>query len=340
MGSFLDFFYALANYSWMQRAFYTALIVGIVGGIIGVFILLKGMVFLGQAIAHTAFAGAALAILLGIEPLYIIIVFGVIAALGVGYVNEKKIMKEDIIIGVIFTFFMALAIIFITLNKKYSTDVNAILFGNILLVSKLNFIVLLITLAIVGILILGLKKEYYLIAFNSEIATVSGVPVKLLDYLLLVLLALTIDVSLKAIGAILVFAMIVTPAAAAYQWTFKINKMLLLSSIIGVISSIGGLFLSYLLNLSSGATIVSLSTLIFLFSFLVSPKRIKTGFTTAECKFCRHVINGESYCLDEPECRALDIPHYHDDKGIIILKKDIRPLSTLTRHKHDKKEER
>ncbi len=335
MGTIAGFLNALLHYSWMQRAFITAILVGIVGGIIGVFILLKGMVFLGQAIAHTAFAGAALALLLGVEPLPIIILFGLFAALAVGYVNEKKAMKEDIIVGVIFTFFMALAVIFITLNKAYSTDVNSILFGNILLISQFSYIVLIIVLSFVGLLIIGLKKEYYLITFNDELASVSGLPVRLLDYLLLVLLALTIDVSLKAIGAILVFAMIVTPAAAAYQWTFKINRMMILAAIIGVLSSVGGLMFAYIFNLSSGASIVSISTLVFFISFIFSPKRrSKSGIAVTECPYCSKYIQGTKYCLDK-ECHKIKIPHIHDEKGIIIKKKDVPPLRVHSRHKHD-----
>ncbi|MHA1304952.1 MAG: metal ABC transporter permease [Candidatus Heimdallarchaeaceae archaeon] len=326
------------NYSWMQRAFFAALLVGIVGGIIGVFILLKGMVFLGQAIAHTAFAGAALAILLGIEPLFVVIIFGVLAALGVGFVNEKKVMKEEIIIGIIFTFFMALAIMFISLNRSYSTDVNAILFGNMLLISQVNFIILLVVLLFVGAIIIGLKKEYYLITFNSELASISGIPVRLLDYILLVLLALTIDVSLKAIGAILVFAMIVTPAAAAYQWTFNLNKMIFISATIGVFSSLGGLFLAYILNLSSGSTIVGLSTLVFVISFVLSPKRRKSGAVVSECKYCSHSIQGVEYCLDA-ECHELNIPHLHDEKGIVIKTTDILPLEHKTQHFHDEEKD-
>ncbi len=331
----LGFFDVLFTYSWMQRALMVAIIIGIVGGIVGVFILLRGMVFLGEAIAHSAFAGAALALLIAVEPLFTILLFGLSTALIVGYVNEKKVMKDEVIIGVVFTFFMALAIIFIRLKRSYSTDVTAILFGNVLLVSTLNLYFLIIALVLVLVIVLGLKKEFYIITFNPEMAFVSGIPVRALNYLLLVLLAVVIDVSLRAIGAILVFAMIVTPAAAAYQWTFKINKMLLLAAIFGVFSTTMGLFLSYVFSLPSGATTVALATALFTISFFISPKRRKVGLTSAECTFCSYSVKGKDYCLGE-ECVAKDVIHYHDEKGLIIYKNDLKELSrNIKPHEHD-----
>jgi len=210
MATIADFFIALGT-PLMLKAFFTAIIIGILGGAIGVFVLLKGMVFLGEAIAHSAFAGAALGILLGVDPLITIVIFGLIAAIGVGYVNEKKVMKDEVIIGIVFTSFMALAILFIGLMPFYSTDVTSILFGDILLTSWENFIVLVFIAASVLLLIWAFKKELYFITFNSEMAEIAGIPVKFINYLFLVIIALTIDISLKAIGAILVFAMIVTP---------------------------------------------------------------------------------------------------------------------------------
>lgn len=337
MASLADFFVALGN-PLMQRALITAVIIGIIGSVIGVFVLLKGMIFLGEAIAHSAFAGAALGILLGIDPLITILIFGVTSAVGIGYVNEKKVMKDDVIIGVVFTFFMALAILFIGLMPSYSTDIFSILFGNILFISIENFIILICLSVVILVIVFGLKKEFYLITFNSEMAKIAGIPVKFLNYLFLILIAVTIDISLKAIGAILVFAMIVTPAAAAYQWTFKINKMFILSITFGVFSALFGLLFSFLWDLPSGSTIVSLTTLIFAVSFILSPKRRKTGIIPEECGFCSQTIAGKTYCLDE-NCTHLDIPHKHDDEGLIIYKTDLKPKKEKTIHKHTSKGE-
>ena len=167
---------------------------------------------------------------------------------------------------------MALAILFIGLMKSYSSNVQSILFGRILLITQRNFQLLVIFTIIITITIIGLKKELYFISFNEELARTSGINVSKVNYIFMVLIALAIDVSITAIGAILVFAMLITPAAAAFQWTYKLNKMLLIAVIFGILSSFGGLFLSFIYDLPSGATIVLLSTFIFIVSFILSPK--------------------------------------------------------------------
>jgi len=322
--------------NFLIRALGTALIIGVLGGVIGVFVLLKGMVFLGEAIAHSAFAGAALGILLGIDPLITIIAFGLIASMGVGYVNEKNIMKSEVIIGIVFTSFMALAILFIGLMPFYSTDVRSILFGNIFLVSIENLIILFFVAVSVLLIILGIKKELYFMTFNQEMAAIIGIPVRFLNYLFLALMAITIDISLKAVGAILVFAMIITPAAAAYQWTFKLKKMLVLGGLFGVLSGFLGVAISYLWDLPSGSTIVGVATLIFIISFAFSPKRRKsgTGHVVADCEYCSKTILGKQYCLED-NCLAKDIPHKHDEKGLLIYKTDLDSKKTPTKHEHD-----
>lgn len=273
MTTIFDFINAL-QYPWMQRALIAAILIGIISAVIGVFIILRGVIFLGEAIAHSAFAGAALAILLGFaDPLYLILVFGLSTSVGVNYINEKKIMKDEVVIGVAFTFFMALAIFFIGLMDRYSTTVQAILFGRILLITRQNYFLLIIFSIVVLGLILFFKKELYFMTFDNDLAVASGVPVTKLSYLFLVMVALVIDVSITAIGAILVFAMLITPAATAYQLTYNIDRLLVLAAVFGVISSVGGLMLAYILDWPSGATIVLLATSMFIVSFVLSPKR-------------------------------------------------------------------
>ena len=328
----VEFFLAF-EHTYMRNAFFSAVIIGIVCSIIGVFVLLRGMVFLGQAIAHSAFAGAALAILIGFDPILSIMGFSVLSALGIGFVNQKQIMKDEVIIGIVFSFFMALAVLFIGLHGNYSSDINSILFGNILLVNYTDFILLAVYSVAVLLLFFLLKKELYFMTFDSDLAQISGIPVKLLSYVFLIAVSLTISVSLKAIGAILVFAMIVTPAAAAYQWTYKINRMILLSAIFGVTSSVFGLFFSFLLNIPSGATIVTLVTLIFLISFLFSPKRRSMKKAIHECPFCKDYITEDGHCGSQ-KCTFDDIPHKHDHDKVDIRKDDL-PDKELTVHDHE-----
>ncbi|MCK5140624.1 MAG: metal ABC transporter permease, partial [Candidatus Heimdallarchaeota archaeon] len=324
------------NYEFMQKALIAAIFIGVICALIGTFVLLRGLVFLGEAIAHSAFAGAALAILLGMDPLLVIMAFSVLSSISIGYVNEKKLMKDEIIIGVIFSFFMALAILFISLMPTYSTDVNSILFGNILIITPETFWLLIIFSLIIIAVIFGIKKELYFMTFDEESAKVSAIPVRAINYLFLILVSMTISVSLRAIGAILVFAMIITPAAAAYQWTFKLNKMLFLSALFGVISAFLGLFFSYIWDLPSGSTIVGVATIIFAFSFIVSPKRRKSGagHDIENCEYCSKSINGRQFCLEE-SCVAKEIPHKHSEGELIIYKKDLKEKRTLSLHKHE-----
>ena len=249
----VDEFIQSLQYEWMQRVVISAVLIGIISSIIGVFIILRGMIFLGEAIAHSAFAGAALAILLGYnDPIMFILVFGIVTAVGVNYINEKNLMNDDVIIGISFTSFMALAILFIGMMKTYSSNIQSILFGRILLITRRNYELLMLFTIIISITILGMKKELYFISFNEELAKASGINVTRINYIFMILIALAIDVSITAIGALLVFAMLITPAAAAFQWTYKLNKMLLLAITFGVISSFGGLFLSFVYDLPSG----------------------------------------------------------------------------------------
>ncbi len=297
----VDEFINALQYDWLQKALISAILIGLVCALIGVFIVMRGVIFLGEAISHSAFAGAALALLLGFENiLFMILIFGVVTAIGIGYVNEKDYMKDEIVIGITFTFFMALAIFFIGLMKTYNSNVQSILFGRILLITDLNFYLLIAFSAVILLVLFGLKKELYTMAYSNELAIAAKIPVRLLNYVFLILVALTIDISLNAIGAILVFAMLIIPAAAAYQLTYKFNKLLVLSAFFGITSSIGGLFLAYLYDWASGATIVLLATLFFGMSFVLSPKRNK---------LIQKLLRKEDYYDVEPEIQK--IPHHH-----------------------------
>ena len=164
---------------WLQRALIAALIVGTICAIVGVFVVLRGLIFLGESITHSAFAGAAFGILMVIEPIWTIILFAILAALTVGYVNEKKVMNDEIIIGVTFTFMMALAIVFIGLLNFYSVQIYTILFGNLLFISIEDFYVMIGVGIFVITIILLLKKELYFMTFDVDMAALTGIPVRL-----------------------------------------------------------------------------------------------------------------------------------------------------------------
>ncbi len=263
----------LLTYDFMQRSLLAAAMVGGLCSVIGVFVVLRGLAFVGAGTAHAAFAGVALGYLIGWPPLALAILFGLVTVWITGWVEEKGTMKLDVSIGILYTTTMALAILFIGLMKSYNAEIYGYLFGSVLSVSTEE-------LAAIGglaVLVLGLillfSKELYFIAFDQEMAEASGVPARRIFFLLLTLVALTVVVSLKTVGAILVFAMVLIPASTAYQLTHSLSTLTLYSVIIGVTCAVSGVLLSAIWDIPSGPAIVLLSTAVFFISVLLSPKR-------------------------------------------------------------------
>lgn len=257
----------------MQRALLASVILGVVCSLLGVFVVLRGQALLGHGIAHSAFAGVALGLLLGKHVFLITLLFALLTAVGIAYIEDKGTISSDIPIGIFFSSSMALGILFIGFMDTYNNEVYSVLFGNILAVTNEDFLSIVVISFIVIATILLLFKEFEFMTFDREMAIIVGLPVAFLSYLLLVLTALTIVVSIKSIGAVLVFALIVTPAASAYELTHNLRIMTIYSVIIGVFSSIIGLFMSYYYDLPSGATIVLTVTAIFFLCFFISPRR-------------------------------------------------------------------
>lgn len=265
----------MLSYDFMQRSLMAAVLVGAMCSMIGVFVVLRGLAFVGAGTAHAAFAGVALAYLVGLPPLPLAIGFGLATVWLTGVMEEKGRMKLDVSIGILYTATMALAILFIGLMKGYNAEVYGYLFGSVLSVTPEELgIILALSLLVLGA-ILAFSKELYFIAFDQEMAEASGVPARRIFYLLLTLVALTVVVSLKTVGAILVFAMVLIPASTAYQLTHSLSHMTAYSVGIGVSCATGGVMLSYLWDLPSGPAIVLLATAVFLLSVLLSPKRLR-----------------------------------------------------------------
>jgi ABC-type Mn2+/Zn2+ transport system permease subunit len=263
----------ILEYAFMQRALVAGAVIGALCAIVGVYVVLKGLSFIGAGIAHASFGGVALGFLVGVNPVLSAIGFCLATAWGIGLVARKGLVKEDTAIGIFFASTMALGILFIGLMHGYSVDLFGYLFGSILAVTRED---LWITLGLgAGIVVaVGLFfKELLFVSFDPEMAEVTGVPAGKIYFLLISLIALTVVVSIKVVGIVLVSALIVTPAAAAYQLTEDFRRMMALAVLIGVTSTIGGLLLSYVLDTASGATIVLLATLIFFASALASRRR-------------------------------------------------------------------
>ncbi len=263
----------ILSYTFMQRALVASTIIGIVCAVIGVYVVLKGLAFIGTGIAHASFGGVALGFLFGWNLILTAALFSIFGALGIGVVSRRGEVKEDTAIGIFFSASMAFGVLIIGLLQGYNIDLFGYLFGSVLAVTQED-ILLSGALGLGILIIIGLFfKEFLFISFDQEMAQVVGVPAALLYYLLLALMALTVVISIKVVGIILVEALIVTPAAAAYQLTDDFKRMMTIAVVIGVVSSIAGLFFSYWLNIASGATIVLTSTLIFGGAALLSPRR-------------------------------------------------------------------
>lgn len=263
----------LLGYDFMQRSLLAAAMVGGLCALIGVFIVLRGLAFVGAGTSHAAFAGVALAYLMGWPPLLLAILFGLATVWITGWVEQKGAMKLDVSIGILYTATMALAILFIGLMKTYNAEVYGYLFGNVLSVTPEELrIIAGLSVVVAGSIVL-FSKELYFIAFDQEMAEASGVPAQRIFFLLLTLVALTVVVSLKTVGAILVFAMVLIPASTAYQLTHSLSMLTCYSVIIGIACSTAGVLLSALWDLPSGPAIVLLSTIVFFLSIVISPKR-------------------------------------------------------------------
>ncbi|MCL4869865.1 MAG: metal ABC transporter permease [Anaerolineae bacterium] len=261
------------QYTFIVRGLLAALIVGIVCPVIGSYIVLRGMSFLGDALAHAILPGIVAAYFLG-WPLFLgALVAGVGTALAIGFVTEKGEIKEDTAIGVFFAGMFALGIAMLSTRRNYSVDLTHILFGNLLGVSPTDLLASAVLGVLVILVVLLFYKEFLVISFDPLLATTLRLPSRFFRYLLLILLAVTIVVALQTVGVALMLAMLVTPAAAAYQLTHRLHWMMLVASAIGGFSGVAGVYLSYYINIASGPAVVLVATGIFILTFLFAPRR-------------------------------------------------------------------
>ncbi|AKP03045.1 metal ABC transporter permease [Companilactobacillus pabuli] len=272
MASIVEFFNALTKYDFLQSALLTAVMVGIMSGIIGSFIILRGMSLMGDAISHAVLPGVAVAYMLGINILLGASVFGVLAALLIGFVASRSKIKTDTSIGVVFSAFYALGFILISMAES-STNLHHILFGNILAVSDSDIMTTAVVLGLVILFVVVFYKELLVTSFDETYARTYGLKVQVIHYALMLVLTLVTVSALQTVGIILVVAMLITPAATAFLWTDKLNIMLVLSAVVGMISAITGLYFSYTFNWASGPAIVIVAASLFALSFVFSPKQ-------------------------------------------------------------------
>jgi ABC-type Mn2+/Zn2+ transport system permease subunit len=261
------------HYPFMLRGLLASVMVGTLCAVVGSFVVLRGMAFFGDALAHAILPGVAVAYLLGTNLFWGALVMALLTAVGIGYLSRRGQVKEDTAIGVIFAACFALGVALLSTVRSYTVDLTHILFGNVLGVSSQD---VWLTAALGGIILLAvvlLYKELLVISFDPVLAATLHLPLTLLNYLLLILIALTVVVSLQTVGVALMVAMLVTPAATAYLLTRRLWQMMLVGAAIGAASSVIGLYLSFYVNIASGAAVVLVCTCFFILAFLFSPSR-------------------------------------------------------------------
>lgn len=262
------------QFEFMQRAILAIVLIGIVSGVMGAFVVTRGMAFLGDALAHAILPGVAVAFLTsgGSQALLIGgVVAGVLSSLGIGFLTRGGRLTEDTAIGVIFAGMLALGIGIISSAQNYAADLTHILIGNILAVNAqdltLIFIIGVIVLAVLALL----YKELLIISFDLTLAQTLRLPGEALRLTLLVLLALTIVIGVQAVGVALVAAMLVTPAAASRFFVQRLHHMMILAALIGSLSGVVGMYLAWHLRIAPSAAIVLTMTAIFLLAFFFAP---------------------------------------------------------------------
>lgn len=259
----------ILSLQFMQHALIGGVMVGFLASYYGVFVVQRGLSFLGSGLAHAAFGGIALGLLLNREPLLIAVPFTVAVAIGIAWVRHRTELGSDTAVGIFFAVSMALGIIFLYLKRDYTSDAFTYLFGSILAISKND---LRVTAALIAVTFctLPLWRRWAYASFDRELAQIDRLPVLRDDYLLTILIALTVVVSIKLVGIVLIAAFLVIPAATARLLSATFISMSLLSVTIGVLSAVSGLFLSYCLDVPGSATIILLQALFFFIAMRIS----------------------------------------------------------------------
>ena len=264
----INFLLQPLSYEFMQRGMLAAILVGIVCAIVGTYVVLRGMAFFGDALAHTILPGIALGYLISggarDQLFWWALGTAVVAALGIGAISKNSEIKEDTAIGIIFAGMFALGIALISTVRSYAVDLSHFLFGDVLSVSSHSLWLILLFGGLVLLTIFAFYKEFTTISFDPILATTLRLPVGLFNNLLLTLIAITVAVSLQTVGVALMVAMLVTPAATAYLLTHRLSKMMILAAVFASLSGVIGLYLSYYLSIASGAAIVLTATMFFM----------------------------------------------------------------------------
>lgn len=262
-------FEALFQYQFLRNALFSGILASIVCGVVGVIVIEKKLVMMSGGIAHTSYGGVGLGYLLGFEPIVGAFLFSILAAVGVGYIKRRGGARSDVIVGLFWSLGMALGILFIGLMPGYPPDLSSYLFGNILSVTNADLIRAGSLTFIVILTIIAFFNDWKAYLFDEEFASIIGVKTALLEYVLLILIAMTIVALIRVVGIILVLALLTAPAAAAGLLTSDLKKRMAASVLLGMVYCVAGLWASYALDIASGASIVIISAACYFLLFAV-----------------------------------------------------------------------
>jgi len=258
------------EFGFMQRGLLASVLVAVICGLLGSFVVLKGLAFIGDALAHASFGGVALAFVLGANIYLGAFVFAIATALGIGAISRRGRVSSDTAIGVLFSGTFALGILVISRVDSYTTDLFGYLFGDVLSITERD----LWTIGALELVVLALVSVFYrqllFAAFDPTVAAASGIPARRLEYLLLILIGVTIVTAIQAVGIVMVVALLVTPSATAYLFTRRFHHMILVSMAAGSLSALLGIYLSYYLDVASGAAIILVATALFFIALAVT----------------------------------------------------------------------
>lgn len=254
----------ILSYTFFQKALLTALLASVSCGIIGSYVVSKRIVFISDGITHASFGGIGLGYFLGLNPIITAMIFGILSAFGIRFLSSKGNIREDSTIGIFLALGMAVGIIFIYLTPGYAPDLSSYLFGNILTVTS-NDIIFSSSVALMSVLAITLfYKEILFVAFDEQYARIQKIRVELINYSMIALVALVVVVNIRIAGVILIISLLTIPQTTAMLISRKFNNIIVLSIIFGLISSVAGLYISFYLNIPSGASIVFSEALIFI----------------------------------------------------------------------------
>ncbi len=251
------------QYQFVINAFWAAFLISIAAGLVGSYIVARRLVFLSGGITHASFGGIGIAYYLGVNPIAGAALFAVLSAFGVEALSQRMAVREDSAIGILWSVGMAIGIFFIYLTPGYSPNLMTFLFGSILTVSTADIWLLFALVMVMVVFFLVFYRAILFIAFDSDFAKTQQIPVKTFSYILKGFLALTIVLSIRMVGIILLISLLTIPPSTANLFTKRFNRIIFLSMVIGFVGAVGGLVLSYNMNVPSGATIIMVLVAIF-----------------------------------------------------------------------------